>query len=256
MLYITLGIVILIAIAAVVVYWQLIVAEGAYLGSRVVALLYDWFAPRYDGVKQFDPASDAVMLAEPIIRHLRAGPHPQPLPRRSEAPGEGSAAPPPVLTGEGWGEGLVLDVATGTGRLPAALMMQPAFNGRIVAVDASRKMLDIAQAKLQAYQDRMEWRHEDAQRLNFADEAFDVVASLEALEFFTDPALALREMIRVLKPGGLLMVSNRIGPDAWKLPGKTMPTYEFVALLELLGIRAVQREDWLVDYDLVVGIKS
>ena len=63
-------------------------------------------------------------------------------------------------------------------------------------------------------------------------------------------------MIRVLKPDGLLMVSNRIGPDAWKLPGKTLPTYEFIALLESLGMHMLRREDWLVDYDLVVGIKS
>ena len=67
MVYLILGIVVLMAVAAVIVYWQLIVAEGAYLGSRVVALLYDLFAPRYDGVKQFDPTSDAVMLAEPIL---------------------------------------------------------------------------------------------------------------------------------------------------------------------------------------------
>ncbi len=228
MLYLILGIVVLIAVAAVIAYWQLIVAEGAYLGARVVALLYDWFAPRYDGVKQFDPTSDAVMLAEPVLRHLNA------------------------MT---VGTPVALDVATGTGRLPLALMMQPAFTGRIVAIDASKKMLDIAQAKLKAYADRIEWQRDDAQRLKFEDGAFDVVTSLEALEFFTHPSLALSEMIRVLRPGGLLMVSNRIGPDAWKLPGKAMPTYEFIKLLESLGVHRVRREDWLVDYDLVVGIK-
>jgi ubiquinone/menaquinone biosynthesis C-methylase UbiE len=150
---------------------------------------------------------------------------------------------------------VVLDVATGTGRLPLALMLQPAFTGRIVAIDASKKMLDIAHAKLSSYADRIEWQLEDAQHLKFEDDAFDVVTSLEALEFFTDPKLALSEMIRVLRPGGLLMVSNRIGPDAWKLPGKAMPTYEFIKLLESLGIHMVRREDWLVDYDLVLGIK-
>jgi ubiquinone/menaquinone biosynthesis C-methylase UbiE len=229
LLYIIVGVVILIAAAAVIAYWQLIVAEGAYLGSCVVALLYDWFAPRYDGVKQFDPTSDAVMLAEPVLRHLNA-----------------MAADAPV----------VLDVATGTGRLLLALMLQPAFTGRIIAIDVSKKMLDIAQAKLNAYADRIEWQCDDAQRLKFEDDTFDVVTSLEALEFFNHPKLALSEMIRVLRPGGLLMVSNRIGPDAWKLPGKAMPTYEFIKLLESLGVHMVRREDWLVDYDLVVGIKS
>ena len=225
------------AVAAVIAYWQLIVAEGAYLGSRVVALLYDWFATRYDGVKQFDPANDAVMLAEPVLRHLNA----------TTRLGSRAVHHPSSV--------VVLDVATGTGRLPAALMLQPAFTGRIVAIDASVKMLDIARAKLKAYADRIEWQRADAQRLKFEDGAFDVVTSLEALEFFSNPKLALSEMIRVLKPDGLLMVSNRIGPDAWKLPGKAMPTYEFIALLESLGIGMVRREDWLVDYDLVLGIK-
>ena len=225
------------AVAAVIAYWQLIVAEGAYLGSRVVALLYDWFASRYDGVKQFDPANDAVMLAEPVLRHLNA----------TTRLGSRAVHRPSSV--------VVLDVATGTGRLPAALMLQPAFTGRIVAIDASVKMLDIARAKLKAYADRIEWQRADAQRLKFEDGAFDVVTSLEALEFFSNPKLALSEMIRVLKPDGLLMVSNRIGPDAWKLPGKAMPTYEFIALLESLGIGMVRREDWLVDYDLVLGIK-
>ena len=237
MLYIIFGIVVLMAVAAVIAYWQLIVAEGAYLGSRVVALLYDWFASRYDGVKQFDPTNDAVMLAEPVLRHLQGA---DATHLRSDRPGASH---------------LILDVATGTGRLPAALMMQPAFTGRIIAIDASAKMLDIAHAKLKAYSDRIEWQRADAQRLKFEDGAFDVVTSLEALEFFSNPKLALSEMIRVLKPGSLLMVSNRIGPDAWKLPGKTQPTYEFMALLESLGIGMVRREDWLVDYDLVLGIK-
>jgi ubiquinone/menaquinone biosynthesis C-methylase UbiE len=232
LVYIILGIVVLMAVAAVIAYWQLIVAEGAYLGSRVVALLYNWFAPRYDGVKQFDPASDAVMLAEPIIRHLNSV---ETFHRN-------------VST--------VLDVATGTGRLPLALLLQPAFTGHIIAIDASRNMLNIARDKLNAYANRITWQLADAQRLKFDDDTFEVVTSLEALEFFSNPTLALREMIRVLQPGGLLMVSNRIGPDAWKLPGKTMPTHEFLALLESLGIQHVRREDWLVDYDLLIGIKS
>ena len=239
MWYIILGAVVLMAVVAVIGYWQLVVAEGAYLGSRVVALLYDWFAPRYDGVKQFDPASDAVMLAEPILRHLKPT---QDATRNTSSLLRLASC-------------VVLDVATGTGRLPLALVLQPAFTGRIVAVDASRKMLGVAQHKLSAYAQRIEWRLDDAQHLKFENDMFDVVTCLEALEFFSNPEIALREMIRVLKPGGLLMVSNRIGPDAWKLPGKAMPTHQFVARLQALGLADVRVEEWLVDYDLVIGVK-
>lgn len=234
-LFVALGVA-LIALLAAVLYWQLVVAEGAYLGTRVVALLYDWFAPRYDRVKQYDKASDAIMLAAPILQHLKRNPH---LP----SPGE---------------RAVVLDVATGTGRLPEALLLQPRFMGRIVALDASGRMLALAQHKLAAHADagRITFVEHDAQRLPFDDGAFEVVTCLEALEFMRDWRAAVREMLRVLRPGGLLMISNRIGPDAWKLPGRTAPTGEFIAWLSEIGVRHAERRAWLIDYDLVMGTKE
>ncbi len=225
-------------LVAVVLYWQLVVAEGAYLGRRVVAWLYDLYAPRYDRVKRFHPANDAVMLAMPILQHLAAA-----------APHDTSAHdtfPHPPL---------VLDVATGTGRLPQALLSQPGFRGRIVALDLSSRMLAQAQAKLDAYANRILWLRQDAQCLPFDSHAFDAVTCLEALEFFPDSTSAIHEMFRVLKPGGLLLISNRIGPDAWKLPGRTTPTPALALLLTQIGLAGVATSHWLVDYDLVQAYK-
>jgi len=236
LLLLVIGIVVL---AGLFLYWQLVVAEGAYLGTRVVALLYDWFAPRYDGVKRYNKAEDALMLAEPILRHLRTHPHPRPLPN-----------------GEGREEARVLDVATGTGRLADALLNQPRFKGRIVVLDASAGMLELAREKLGRYSDRIEFNQHDAQKLPYPDASFDAVTCLEALEFMSDWRGAVREMLRVLKPGGLLMLSNRIGPDAWKLPGRAVPTPAFINWLHEIGLQEVERRAWLVDYDLVTGIKS
>ncbi|MCW1966948.1 MAG: class I SAM-dependent methyltransferase [Anaerolineae bacterium] len=219
---------IVLAALGLFLYWQLVVAEGAYLGPRVVALLYDWFAPRYDAVKAFDPAYDAIMLAAPVLIYMRQ--------RKIAAP-------------------MVLDVGSGTGRLPAALLAQPNFDGQIVAVDLSPKMLDLAKANLAPYAHRVSFLLHDAQRLPFDDNHFDVVTSLEALEFFANPQLAVREMLRVLKPGGLLMLSNRIGPDLWKLPGRAMPTPKFVAQLAAMGAHQIQPDTWLIDYDLVRALK-
>jgi ubiquinone/menaquinone biosynthesis C-methylase UbiE len=214
-----------------VVYWQLAIAEGAYLGRSVVMWLYDWFAPRYDHVKQFRPALDTVMLAIPIMKHLR------------QSLGSGSAL--------AW----VLDVATGTGRLPQTLLNQRNFTGHITAVDLSARMLAIGQTKLSAYGDRIQWLRQDAQYLPFNNDSFDVVTSLEALEFFPDPQQALLEMMRVLKPGGLFIVTNRIGSDAWKMPGRTQPTAALAAWLEQHGLHDAQTEPWLVDYDLIRATK-
>ncbi len=224
-----------IALAGLFLYWQLVVAEGAYLGTRIVTLLYDRFAPRYDRVKQYDKAGDARMLAEPVLRHAQA------------------SSPPPAGKGSGV---MVLDVATGTGRLPEALLLQPRFTGRIVALDASAGMLALAREKLGQHSDRIEFIQRDAHTLPYPDAAFDVVTCVEALEFMRDWRGAAREMLRVLKPGGLLMLSNRIGPDAWKLPGRAVPTAAFCDWLRDAGVQHIERRAWLIDYDLVTGIKS
>ncbi|MCL4504674.1 MAG: class I SAM-dependent methyltransferase [Chloroflexi bacterium] len=217
-----------VALLGLVIYWQLAVAEGAYLGSRVVTLLYDWYAPRYDGVKQYAPELDTVMLAVPIMSHLsRAAP----------------AKP------------LILDIATGTGRLPQLLLAQRRFHGHIIALDLSARMLAIAQTKLAEHAQAITWARHDAQQLPYDNNSADVVTCLEALEFFPDPQAALDEMIRVLKPGGLLLISNRVGPDAWMMPGRTLPTGAFVARLQHLGLHDVQADQWLVDYDIVRATK-
>lgn len=260
MVFLLIGIVVLIVVIAIVVYWQLVVTEGAYLGRPIVALMYDWFAPRYDKVKEFDPANDAVMLAEPILSQLRERMTDDGRPTTAKSAPVVSATVPlrpgfraPTSSLQ---DPVVLDVATGTGRLPTALLLQPAFRGRIIAIDASDKMLEVGRHKLAAYAERIEWQHADAQHLDFPDNSFDVVTSLEALEFFPSPDLAVQEMIRVLRPGGLFMISNRVGPDAWKFPGRVNTTAVFCEQLERWGMREIEPQLWLVDYDLVTCVKS
>lgn len=232
--------VVLMALAAAIglfLYWQLVVAEGAYLGKGVVALLYNLFAKNYDAVKQFDPASDAVMLAQPIVKHLK-----------------NSTAHPELA--EGWvSEATVLDIATGTGRLPLALLSQPSFTGKVIALDSAEKMLNIARAKLAPFGSRVQFLLHDAQDLPFEKDSLDAITCLEALEFFPSATKAICQMHRALKPGGLLMVSNRIGPDAWKLPARAIATAQFAAQLQEMGFKAVRTREWLMDYDLVMAIK-
>ncbi len=227
-LVIVAGTVLVLALLGILLYWQLVVAEGAYLGRWIVILLYDWYAPRYDKVKGFQPQLDASMLTAPILKHL--------LRRNIAHP-------------------LVLDVATGTGRLPQALLATRSFKGHITALDLSARMLAQAQAKLADRAAHITWLQHDAQILPFPDESFDVVTCLESLEFFPHPLDAVREMVRVLRPGGMLVISNRVGPDAWKLPRRATPTPAFAEALTGLGLYDVQVETWLVDYDLLRAIK-
>jgi hypothetical protein len=61
--------------------------------------------------------------------------------------------------------------------------------------------------------------------------------------------------LRVLKPGGLLLVTNRTGSGRWLLFGKTYSTDGFTALLKSLGQIDITTQVWQYDYDLVWSIK-
>lgn len=215
---------ILLALAGVgwLAHWLLIRTEGVFLGRRVVVWLYDLAAGRYDGIKQFDPDTESAFVAWPLRRRLKAWPAP-----------------------------LVLDVATGTGRLPYFLLQEPDFDGRVVGLDASAGMLARARDKLAEFGDRAALVRQSALDLPFADGVFAAVTCLEALEFLPDDATALREMARVLQPGGVLLVSRRQGPEAGYFLGHTRDRESFEALLAGLGLTDIRSQPWQVEYELV-----
>jgi ubiquinone/menaquinone biosynthesis C-methylase UbiE len=102
----------------------------------------------------------------------------------------------------------VLDVACGTGigaRLAAGLVGR---TGHVVGVDADDAMLAVARATGGAREEApIEWRQTDARALPFSASAFDHVLCFEGLQFFPDRPAALREMRRVLRPGGVLVAT-------------------------------------------------
>ena len=83
-------------------YWLIIDTEGAFLGRRVVVWLYDLTAHRYDAIKEFDTADEEHLVVRPLMAAL-------------------ADCPAPVI----------LDVATGTGRVPFDLLQQPTFTGTL-----------------------------------------------------------------------------------------------------------------------------
>lgn len=215
------------ALLGLFLYWQLIIAEGTYLGPRIVVLLYDWSAHVYERIKRFDTGDEQWFLGLPLVRALEQIPAP-----------------------------FVLDVATGTGRLQRALMRQPAFDGRIVGLDLSRRMLREAVKRTAQFADRLTYVWQDARKLPFDDDVFDAVTCLEALEFTPDPREVLAELVRVLRPGGVLLVTNRVGRDARFLPGRAFPRDEFSRLLQEFALEEIKVRPWQMDYDLAWAIKA
>jgi ubiquinone/menaquinone biosynthesis C-methylase UbiE len=99
-------------------------------------------------------------------------------------------------------------------------------------------------------------QHVNATPLPFDDQSFDVVTSLEALEFFPDDAAALREMVRVLRRGGFLMVTRRKEWEAYTFLWHYRSRENMRQLLTDMGMNGVQVLDWQTNYDLVVGYKG
>ena len=97
----------------------------------------------------------------------------------------------------------MLDVACGTGALTLAVAERAGSDGSVVGLDANPEMLAVARRK----PTRIEWVEAPAESLPLSDQSFDAVVSQFGLMFFQDRAAALREMMRVLRPGGRLAVA-------------------------------------------------
>jgi ubiquinone/menaquinone biosynthesis C-methylase UbiE len=97
----------------------------------------------------------------------------------------------------------VLDVACGTGVLAAAAAERVGADGAVVGLDLNHEMLTVARRK----RVRVDWKNGRAEALPFRDASFDRVVSQFGFMFFEDRAQALREMMRVLRPGGKLAVA-------------------------------------------------
>jgi demethylmenaquinone methyltransferase / 2-methoxy-6-polyprenyl-1,4-benzoquinol methylase len=100
----------------------------------------------------------------------------------------------------GWHPQSILDLATGTGDLALVLQRQ-IFGVEIIGADFSEEMLAIAQRKGVRRTMRA-----DAMHLPFADGSFDCLTTAFGIRNFPDWAGALREMHRVLKPQGHLLI--------------------------------------------------
>ena len=104
----------------------------------------------------------------------------------------------------------VLDVACGTGDL--SLVLAGAGAVRVIGLDFCRPMLEIARRKADADSRAIPFVEGDALRLPFADETFDVATIAFGLRNLSDAADGLRELRRVLRPGGRLAVLEFSSP--------------------------------------------
>lgn len=98
----------------------------------------------------------------------------------------------------------VLDVGCGLGDVTLACATDVAPGGEVVGVDASAAMLRVARSRAAEVGATVRFSVGDALDLDEPDDSFDAVRSERTLQWVADPAVAVAEMARVLRPGGRL----------------------------------------------------
>ena len=152
----------------------------------------------------------------------------------------------------------VLDAACGTGVLAREVASRTGPTGVVAGLDPSPGMLEVAKRLEPA----VEWREGVAEALPFPDQSLDVVVSQFGLMFFQDRGQALREMLRVLVPGGrvavgvwdsldrnsayaaevglLERVAGRPAADALRAPFVLGNRHDLVAMFRDAGVASVE----------------
>jgi SAM-dependent methyltransferase len=151
-------------------------------------------------------------------------------------------------------DGRVLDLASGRGA--TAMLLADDFGLRVAGLDLSAANVALAQSKATAagLAERVSFTVGDAERLPYADAAFDAVVVECALSTFSNKAAAASEMARVLRPGGKLGVTDVVADPA-RLPADlttlaariacvadALPLRGYADLLRDAGLRTTHTE--------------
>jgi demethylmenaquinone methyltransferase/2-methoxy-6-polyprenyl-1,4-benzoquinol methylase len=134
----------------------------------------------------------------------------------------------------------VLDVATGTGMVAQRLVSE--YGCRVVGLDQSEAMLGRARAKLGAHPElggKVELVAGEAEALPFGDAEFDHLTFTYLLRYVDDPGATLRELARVVKPGGRVACLEFAVPrNPWLWP------WRFYTRVGLPSLGRLAGRDW------------
>ena len=175
--------------------------KDSELGKKQqIAEMFDKIAFRYDFLNRFLSGGIDVYWRRRAIRELRE-PAGAPAGARKGAHGGAGAAANAARSMD------ILDVATGTGDM-AIMMTRYLAGARITGVDISTGMLEIGRQKIGklGLEDRISLQTGDSEALQFPHGSFDAVTVAFGVRNFEHLEKGLREMLRVLRPGGRLVV--------------------------------------------------
>jgi ubiquinone/menaquinone biosynthesis C-methylase UbiE len=110
----------------------------------------------------------------------------------------------------------VLDAACGTGIVARLVAPMVGPSGRVVGLDYDPIMIEMARSRAP----EIEWRQGDLQDLPFPDRFYDLVICQQGLQYLPDPGAGLRQIHRVLRPGGRMVLAT--WSDLAKSPGHVL----------------------------------
>jgi ubiquinone/menaquinone biosynthesis C-methylase UbiE len=120
----------------------------------------------------------------------------------------------------------VLDVACGDGVVARLAARQVGPTGQIIGLDINAVMLAVGRSLPPIPGVSLEWQEGNAIALPFADASFDTLLCQQGLQFFTDRLAAIREIRRVLVPGG------RLSLNVWRALERNLGQAALVEALE------------------------
>jgi ubiquinone/menaquinone biosynthesis C-methylase UbiE len=158
----------------------------------------------------------------------------------------------------------VLDVGCGTGAsaLPAAEKVGP--QGRVIGVDLAERLLEIARQKAESHElANIQFESGDMEHLGYPDDHFDAVVSVFSIFFAADMARQVRELWRMVRPGGRLAITTwgpRVlepGTSIWwdavreVRPDLVPAISPWSRITEPEEVRDLLRESGIVDVEIV-----
>jgi ubiquinone/menaquinone biosynthesis C-methylase UbiE len=106
----------------------------------------------------------------------------------------------------------ILDVGCGGGANVRALL-EAAPRGRVAGLDPSEASVGLSRELNLGAGDRVEIKRGDASAIPWPDASFDIATAFETVYFWPEPEACFREVLRVLKPGGLFQIANSVDPQ-------------------------------------------
>lgn len=190
--------------------------KDSELGKKQqIAEMFDKIAFRYDFLNRFLSGGIDIYWRRRAIRELRGLAGQTVSGRDAQSMRDAESMRDAVAGRDAAAGPYVLDVATGTGDM-AIMLTKYLAGAHVTGIDISRGMLEIGEQKIAklGLKDRISLQTVDSEALQFADASFDAITVAFGVRNFENLEKGMREMLRVLRPGGRLVVLEFSQPHA------------------------------------------